>query len=149
MTLFRRNIYTHVDHDGTNTHIDAQGLRLWCLQHKPEVYLIPMRFELAAEFIRDNIIDKKRVAELSQREMLGETLGPIIMAKDGTFASNGGPNVMLVDGHHRYFLSAIHKRPFVEGHMLEVAQWKPFQLHGIPEITQEQLVKAPVTKRNY
>lgn len=139
------NIYSFVGDDGENIHIDSEALRQWCLLIKPEIYSIPLKYELVIEFRRDNVISQERVAELSKRK----NLDPIIMVKDGTTGSNGTPNALLVDGHHRYVLACLRKQFIIEGHFLEVAQWKPFQLHDIPDMTKEQLRAAPITKRNY
>lgn len=139
------NIYTFVADDGENIHIDSEGLRLWTKLAKPEVFWIPLRYELAWDFIRDNVVDPFRIQELANRK----ELDPIIMVKDGTIGSNGHPNAMLVDGHHRYFIACMCRLEVIPGHMLEVEQWKPFQLHGIPKMTKEQLVRTPVTKRDY
>jgi hypothetical protein len=139
------NLYTFVGDDGENIHIDSIKLRLWCIENKPEIFWIPLKYELAAEFLRDNVISIERAKELSKRK----DLDPIIMAKDGTIGANGGPNALLVDGHHRYFLACMSKMQAIPGHFLEVEQWKPFQLHGLPNLTKEQLIKSPITKRNY
>jgi hypothetical protein len=139
------NIYTFVGDDGENIHINAIGLRKWCIDNKPEILWIPLDYEIAKSFVRDNVISLDRVKEL----MLRPNLDPIIMVKDGTFGSNGGPNALLVDGHHRFYLAYKQKKIVIEGYFLEVWQWKPFQLHGLPNMTKEQLRKKPITKRNY
>jgi hypothetical protein len=139
------NIFTFVADDGENVHIDSEALRLWCKLAKPEVFWIPLKYELAKEFVRDNVISVERVAELSKRK----DLDPIIMVKDGTIGENGHPNAMLVDGHHRYYLACLAKLEVIPGHFLEVDQWKPFKLNGIPSVTADQLRRMPVTKRNY
>jgi hypothetical protein len=143
-------IYTFVDDQGVNTHIDSQALRKWCLEqaiiNKLEVFMCPIDYEVAKRFLIDNIIDPKRVAHL----MIRRNLDPIIYCKDGTFSpKNGGPNVMLVDGHHRYYLQYKCGATHIPGFCLEVEQWKPFQLYGLPTVTAEQLKAAPVTKRDY
>lgn len=139
------NVYTFVGDDGENIHIDSEALRVWCMLTKPEVFWIPLKYELAYDFIRDNVVDPFRIQELAKRK----DLDPIIMVKDGTLGDNGHPNAMLVDGHHRYFIACMCKMEVIPGYMLEVEQWKPFQLHGIPKMTKEQLVRTPVTKRDY
>jgi hypothetical protein len=138
-------IYSFVADDGENVHIDSNGLRLWCEKTKPEVFWIPLRYELINEFIRDNSVSPFRIQELAFRK----SFDPIIMVKDGTFGDNGGPNVMLVDGRHRYFIACMAKLEVIPGYMLEVDQWKPFQLHGIPDVTKEELKARPINKRNY
>jgi prepilin-type processing-associated H-X9-DG protein len=138
-------LYTFVDNDGNNIHVNAIALREWCIKNKPEIFWIPMKYEVAVQMVHDNSVSQKRVKELSKRK----DLDPIIMVKDGTFGDNGGPNVLLVDGHHRYFLAACRKQAVIEGHVLEEAQWRPFQLHDLPKVTKEELIATPITKRNY
>jgi hypothetical protein len=139
------NIYSFVGDNGENIHIDSEALRVWCALHKPEIFLIPLKYELVDEFRRDNVVSPERIIELAKRSHLD----PIIMVKDGTIGANGGPNTMLVDGHHRFVLACLRGRIVIEGHFLEVAQWKPFQIYGIPNMTKDQLRAAPITKRNY
>jgi hypothetical protein len=143
-------IFTFVADDGTNYHIDTHALRDWCVGQlklaQLEVFLIPLKYDLAATFIPENVIAPARIRELSQRPVA--SLDPIIMAKDGTLTNNAS-NVMLVDGHHRFFLACLRKQTFIEGHLLEPSQWKPFQLHNLPSITKEQLRRSPLLKRNY
>jgi hypothetical protein len=137
-------IFTFVADDGENIHMDVEALRDWCLRTSPEVFNIPLKYELAATFIPENVITLDRVRELSKRK----DLSPIIMAKDGTI-TNGAPNCMLVDGHHRFFLACLRKQTYIPGHLLEEAEWKPFQLHNLPSITRDQLRRSPLLKRNY
>jgi hypothetical protein len=138
-------IYSFVDKDGVNTHINAEGLRQWCIETKQEIWNIPLREKVAKMMMENNIVAPERIVELSKRK----SLDPIIMCKDGTFDDNGAPNVMIVDGHHRFVLACLAKLKSIPGHVLELEQWKPFQIHGLPDLTQEELIKAPITKRNY
>lgn len=139
------NIYTFIDDDGKNIHIDSVALREWCMKTKPEIFLLPMNYKVAKDFYHDNVISVARVKELMKRDHLD----PIIMVKDGTTGKNGYPNAMLVDGHHRYYLAYKQGKKFIEGYFLELFQWKPFQLHGLPSITKDQLRDVPITKRDY
>jgi hypothetical protein len=141
------NIYSFVGDDGENIHIDSEALRQWCMMTKPEIFLLPLNYELLKMFERDNVISMERVFELSLD--IKKSLEPIIMVKDGTIGENGAPNALLVDGHHRYALHCLGGKKHIEGHFLEVAQWKPFQLHDIPDMTKDQLRAAPITKRDY
>ena len=148
--LIPKNVYTFIADDGTNTHIDAEGLRRWCIDNKPEIFWLPLKYDLAMQFMKDNTVSRQRVMELLRRHNRGEDLDPIIMVKDGTYSlDNGGPNVLLVDGHHRYMLACLLAQTEITGHLLEVEQWKPFQLEGLPSLTKEQLVNIPITKRDY
>ena len=139
--------FTFIDKNGENIHIDSDSLRRWCLGNKElEIFSIPLQQKLAEEFLLNNVISMTRVLELAKRDKLD----PIIMAKDGTFSpDNGGPNVMLVDGHHRYALAVAIGRETIPGYMLEVEQWRPFELKWVPKMTMEQLIRMPLTKRDY
>lgn len=143
-------IYTFIDNAGVNTHIDSENLRLWCLKTpKLELFNIPIQTAVAVEMVHINVISLDRFLELRRRKHQREHFDPIIMVKDGTIGSNGRPNVMLVDGHHRYFIAASDNEPYIEGWILEVAQWKPFQIKSQINLTQQQLIDLPPTKRNY
>src|SRR5277367_5987589 len=120
-------------------------LRKWCISHRPEIFLIPIRAHVAEKMIPENSIAIDRVIELSVRN----NLDPIIMVKDGTSDAKGAPNVLLVDGHHRYFLAYIRKQELIQGYLIEEPQWRPFQIHWMPDLTKEQLIKTPITKRRY
>jgi hypothetical protein len=143
-------IFTFIADDGENIHIDTHALHDWCIsqqkQGKLEIFDIPLKYDLAASFIPENVISIDRIRELNKKPIA--SLTPIIMAKDGTLTNNA-PNVMLVDGHHRFFLACLRNQLCIPGHLLEVHQWKPFQLHNLPSITKEQLRRSPLLKRNY
>ena len=148
LMLLQKQIYTFVKPDGPNVHIDSEGLRQWTLQAKPEVVEVPIDREIALGFLRDNVISSRRVMELMQGYT---TLTPMIFAKDGTISvANGGPNVMLVDGHHRYACYAAVGLKFAPAHVLERAEWEPFRIEDEWLNTTEAGLKAlPVTVRNY
>lgn len=146
LRLFPKNIFTFIDKDGVNVHIDSEGLRQWCLKTNPEIFSLPLNYTLAHEMLRDNVVSLERVRELITRKV---RLDPIIMVKDGTIGSNGHPNAMLVDGHHRFFIACASGWSHIEGYFLEYSEWKPFQIHGLPSVTREQLKASPITKRNY
>jgi hypothetical protein len=139
------NIFSFVGDDGTNIHVNAEKLRLWCIENKPEIFLLPLRYELLNNFKRDNVVNPERVLELASRK----DLAPIIMVKDGTIGGNGYPNAILVDGHHRYALACLRGQKYIDGYFLEEAQWRPFQIHWLRDLTAEELRARPVTKRDY
>jgi hypothetical protein len=139
------NIFTFISDDGENINIDAEGLRIWCIANRPEVFNLPVKPELGRQFLFENVVSVERAWELIVRK----NFDPIIMVKDGTYGDNGGPNTMLVDGHHRYFIACVAQWAYIPGHLLEVEQWKPFQMHGLPDLTKEELIAKPITKRNY
>lgn len=149
---FKASIYTFVTHSGENIHIFAGGLRLHCLESKTlEIFIVPVNFEMGQRLLRDNIISPVRAQELYTRfQSSKEGIEPVIFCKDGTLSeTNGQPNVMLVDGHHRYFLAASLKVPLIAAYVLEPEDWQPFQISGLPDTTQAALQAAPITKRSY
>lgn len=144
-------IYTFVDgRTGENVHIASTRLRAWCIEHRAEleVQAIPVDKKLAASFQEKNAILPKRVHTLLAKlpeDM--EQWEPIIYAHDGSFGSNGGPNVMLVDGHHRYFAAALIGAPFILGWFLTVPQWEPFKIEGLREYSEQELVDEPIISK--
>jgi hypothetical protein len=138
-------VFSFVCDDGTNIHVNAGALRLWCIENKPEICWLPLNYDLMKIFKTDNTVSSERIVELSKRK----DLDPIIMVKDGTIGSNGHPNAILVDGHHRYALACLRGQKYIEGYFLEEAQWRPFQIFGLRDVTAEDLRNSPVTKRDY
>lgn len=139
-------IYTFVDNSGVNINIASQRLHDWCAAAGLEPQLAPVDRDLSKTFIRDNAVSRDRVKELMKRK----DLAPIILCKDGTFSTkNGGPNVYLVDGHHRYVLYSALKLPYIPAYCLEVEQWKPFEIEGLSDISREALRDIPILKRSY
>lgn len=147
-------IYTFVDHNGVNTHIASKRLREWCLEQDKlgqlERQLIPIDQELARSFFEKNAVLPQRVQALRQTlpvDMIDWE--PIIYCHDGSFGANGGPNVLLVDGHHRYAAAALEGAPFVLGWFLTVQQWEPFQIVGLKDYTEQQLIDQPIISKDH
>lgn len=137
-------IYTFVDDNGTNVHIASGKLLQWCLANNPEVFNTPVEDGIAAGFIRDNSVDLARALALTRKQL--ET--PITYCKSGTF-TNGGPDVMLADGHHRYLRAALDGKKEIAAWVLEKEQWEPFKIDGLFDLTQEQLRNEPVIRPVY
>jgi hypothetical protein len=142
-------VYTFVAEDGTNTHIDSARLRIWCeagaLSGMLKPCWVPVEPWIAKKFFADNTVSMTRVLELAR----GRTrLTPIIYAKDGG-VTNGRPDVMLVDGHHRYCLWAMLGAPACQAYVLAQAQWEPFKIAGLPSITADDLRSMPLQRREY
>ena len=141
-------IYSFVGNDGVNIHIDSPGLRNWCIKNRPEVFLSPTDPKLARTFVRDNVVSPSRVIALAMRFTMGEKPDPIIYCKSGTL-TNGRPDVYLVDGHHRFYILSMGEAKYIKAHLLEVHQWKPFQVVGVPKISQDFLRNMPILPRDY
>lgn len=137
-------IYTFVDNDGSNVHIASERLRKWTLTQKLETFLVPMNFKLAQRFLLDNVADPMRVIQLLAKKQLD----PVIFCKTGT-TTNGFPDVMLVDGHHRYVLAWKLQMHYIPAYTLEQHQWRPFEIEGCLDLTQEQLTAMPILPREY
>jgi hypothetical protein len=157
MFIHPHSIYTFVTPDGTNIHIDSTALREWCLSTPPlEVFNVPVHEEQARRLVEvDKAVSLTRLSELfdkgtqALRDHPGqEPFDPLIFCKDGK-TTDGAPDVMLVDGHHRYVLLAMMRIPFFPAYVLSPSEWQPFQLHGLPSYTAEELRNTPILKRNY
>lgn len=143
----REPIYTFIAWDGTNIHIHSSRLRTWCLEHRKDLEIVgvPVDRNLAHRFLTENVASRERVKELMLRN---DALDPIIFCKDNTF-TEGRPDVMLVDGHHRFVLYAALEIPFIPSFFLDYAAWQPFRIVNIPPIDHEALRAMPITKRSY
>lgn len=138
-------IYTFIDNSGTNVHIHSNGLRLWTLR-KPglEQFLIPVNHRIGRSFLEQNTCSLTKAMSLSFTHLRT----PIIFCKDGNL-TEGRPDCLLVDGHHRYLRACIEHDPFIAAFVLEPAQWHPFRLKNCPDLTKEELKQIPITPRHY
>ena len=136
-------IYTYTE-DDLCIHIASAKLRRVCLLVRPEIFYTPVSIDLANKFLEQNTVNMDRVFGLRPQDLLE----PILYCKDGTF-TDGRPDVFLVDGHHRFVRAALEGREMIEAWVLEEAQWRPFQISGLPDITSEQLRDQPVVPRSY
>ena len=137
-------LFTWVADDGTNIKIASTRLRNWVLlnQHTLEIFAVHVDIEMGTSWLSTGQCDPARVRGLNRRERRE----PIIFCKRPTF-TDGKPDVFLVDGHHRYARAALDGDPLIECWLIEEKDWRPFQVVGGINITQEQLKSAPL--RNY
>lgn len=133
-------IYTFVDKEGNNINVDSEGLREWCAANKAslEVLATPVDRRIARSFLEGNVVDLHHVKEV----MRLQALDPIIYGAMGTF-TNGNPDVILIDGHHRYFAAAVAGMPFIPSYILQPAQWREWEIIGLPKISEEELRSCP------
>lgn len=136
------HIYTFVGDDGENIHIASSRLRRWCMDSGIEPVLAPMNREVAETFLTDNVISVDRVRQMDANP----AVDPVIMCKTGTF-TNGNPDVVLADGHHRYYLQ--RNQALFLTYLLEREQWEQFRITGILSMTKDELREYPVLKRDY
>lgn len=130
------NIYTHVFPDGRNIHIASGLLRKWCLANNPEIVMAPVRQELGRTFRETNAVDLRRVRGLTP----AQRSEPIIFCATGY--NNGIPNVLLVDGHHRYYRALIENERWIKSWILTPPEWAPFIIEDAPQITYKQMVSC-------
>jgi len=139
-------IYSYVAPDGTNTHVDSEKLRVWCAEHSSDLEVLntPVTAKIAMSFLDGAVIDFRHV----ERVLALPHLDPIIYGDVGTVGANGGPDVILIDGHHRYFAAFLCKVPFIPAYVLKPAQWHPFRIEGLPDLTEGQLRAMPTKPRS-
>ena len=135
-------IYTFVHRDGRNIHIHAPRLREHCLRMNYAPVWVPTNAELALSFLHDNIIDPKRVMQLTKRHMRE----PIILCKTEAYDIDDPlvPKVLLVDGHHRFTRAVADKRQEIRAWLLELHQWQPFSIFNLPNYTVQSLIDEPI-----
>jgi hypothetical protein len=136
-------VFTFVANDGENVTIHSGRLRDKVLRSKLEVVLTSIDKEIANSYIENNCVRMDRVKELEKRK----NLDPIIYCEDGF--TNGVPDVMLVDGHHRYVMAMFVGLKEIPSVICPKEFWKPFQVAELDKITAEQLKAIPVLKRYY
>jgi hypothetical protein len=139
-------IYTFVERaTGANVNIASARLCKWCEGAGLEIVGVLVDRVLAGSFVRDNIVAPKWCEHLLSLVEQGMKFPPVIFAKDGG-ETDGAPDVMLVDGHHRYFIAAMSGVRFIPSYVLEVEQWRPFEILGLRDTTAEALKRAPIMK---
>lgn len=133
-------IYIFVGNDGEQVIIDTDALYEWCKLYPPKVWSVPLDEAAVQEMLRDNCIQLSRL-----QEMLIATVAdaaafsdPVIFLKTGT-QTNGEPDALLCDGHHRYCVRWACRESFIDGYVLDHEQWEPFVIHGMPPRTREQV----------
>lgn len=136
-------IFTFAGNDGSTIRIAVTRLRQWCLDNKPTVFLMPTEPLLAQKFVNNHkSVDLMRVLSMVKKDLEE----PILYCRFDKVTRD----VMLVDGRHRYTRAALFdQKPYIECWVLEVEQWKPFEIIGAPAITQDQLRATPVFKPHW
>lgn len=133
-------IYTFVAKDGTNVHVDAEKLRVWCAEHRAELQVLstPVESEHALKFLSDNALNIDNLMKVSKMA----SFDPLIYGHDGTY-NEGAPNVLLIDGHHRYFVAFARGWKWIDAYVLSPEQWHPFRIAGLDDFTEELLRAIP------
>jgi hypothetical protein len=138
-------IYTFVSNTGRNIHIHAPRLREHCLRMRYKPILAPIDVHLAKSFITDNIVHPLRVGQILENPKLLKE--PIILCKTEAYSQPLEPEipqVLLVEGHHRYVAAAMNKRHEILAWLLDLHQWQPFTVTGIPDYTATGLKAEPI-----
>ena len=140
-------IYTFVARDGRNIHIHAPRLRLHCLAMQYDVVLVPVDYKLARSFLRTNTVDPRRVVTMTPEA----AFEPIILCKTEAFGTNDPiiPDVLMVDGHHRFTRAAMDGLKTIRAYLLELSQWQPFTVVNLPDTTQKRLTAEPIIPHSY
>lgn len=134
-------IYSFVDDNGHNTHIYVDGIRKWVKDNKPIVVGGPVDDEIAKDMFKNNVVSEERLKQLLKHpELAAEPL--IYGIRD--YNKDNHPNVMLIDGHHRYVLAAMAKIPIYPSILLLKSVWEQFQIAGFDKLyTKEKLQATP------
>lgn len=140
-------VYTFVAEDGENFHIHAHRLRQHLIKTSHKIISAPVRKALASQFLAENSISLERVQELMSRLFASDNPkpDPIILC----LTPGGDHDVMLVDGHHRYFIHALYKVPVIPAWLVEPPIWQEFRVINIRNLSQDELIAAPLGERNY
>lgn len=132
-------VYTYAGDDGRVVNIDAVKLRAWChMEWKHgnlDVVLVPVDHDLAQQWVKDGTVDLEHVLDLTQYA----SLDPVIF---GVWPKPG-PDAILIDGHHRFCLMGLFGMPHIPAFHLTEAQWRPFEVLGLPDLTQDELAMCP------
>jgi len=137
--------FSFVAEDGTNIHVDSERLRKWCAENRERLKVVPTPIDkrIAKSFLHDNVVDAQHV----ERVLAMEALDPIIYGMTRTEAPGEAPDVLLIDGHHRYVAGAVVGATTIAAYLLEPEQWEPFRIGGLPTLSKEQLMLAPIKPR--
>ena len=138
MSIPRTTLYTHVQPDGTNIHINVDSLLAAIKAAQLEVVLVPVEMRVVRAFIDGNAISARRMMQLTPEQLFQ----PIIYGYDGTRDKAGRGNVLMIDGHHRYARAASDGLPLIRSYVVERYFWEAHRLE-LPAMTQEELRNLP------
>lgn len=136
--------YTYVDKITKEViQIYVDGLRKHCLQvHLRDRWVnVPVSFATMNKLIDENSVNQKRVKKLIREIKHTGKIEPVIFCHDGNF-TEGRPDVMLVDGHHRYVAAAMSFAKFIPAWIIPIKEWEPFRIKQVRNITADELLKA-------
>lgn len=138
-------LYTFVDPaTGENTNIAVARLRKFLMTVRPEVFDVPLDPALAESFINDNLASLDRAVSLTP----AERREPIIFVMDGTY-TDGRPDVLLVDGRHRYLRAVLEDDKMIPAYVLTYEQWQPWRVVNYRQVTAQDLINEPIKHRPY
>lgn len=144
-------IYTNVCSDGTNFNIAIELMRRHSVSGE-QFTLTPLRVA-ALHYIENNIASIQRVAELAKRPQ--DSLGPILLceAAPGYTWEFELPELQtsaaLADGHHRYCLASFRRQPLISVVLYRYSTWRNFVVDGLRDLSRNELLADPITKRSY
>lgn len=129
-------VYVFVGDDGEQVMIDSAALFEWTQTVELEAFACPVDWRVGPQLLAEGAIQPERIWEMLENR--AGFLDPVIFLKTGTKTA-GSPDVLLCDGHHRYFMAVVAGDLFIDGYVLEPEQWEPYRIHGAPPVTQEQV----------
>lgn len=144
MSLFSE-VFAHVEEDGTNIHICVDKLRDFLQKEDFEVKKMPVEKGFVQEIIDTKAVSLPHIEKLLDSYAKGlRKLEPIIVAVHGGTAEV--PDVLLVDGHHRYVMAAFCGASHIPAYLVPEIIWRRFQVEGLPTLTRQELIDSPVIK---
>src|SRR5215467_16395102 len=113
-------IYVFVGNDGEQVVIDTVALYKHVTANPPQVFSTDVRASVAEEIINDNAIQGKRYMEMvkDRVEHGNQYRDPIIYVKTGS-VTDGRPDVLLCDGHHRFVVACSFGDTMIDDYVLE------------------------------
>lgn len=131
-------IFTWINEkSGQNINIASKRLfeHLLANPTKYPVAFIPVWPDVIADFLAENCINEAHAKRLTadQRAV------PIILGHRGTYDASGAPDVMFIDGHHRYYRAFLEGDPVILTYLLTPSEWYDFSIVNLPKITKEEL----------
>jgi hypothetical protein len=130
----RRPIFTHVFDDGSNVNILVDSLLAAASQLETFVTALDKGF--AQTILKQNAIDFTRLHALPEAALRK----PILFGVSG--GTPDRPDVLLIDGHHRYVRAAQLGHSFISCQLCPEAMWRQHTI-DLPAMTQDELEALP------
>ena len=144
-------LYTFVSDEGENINIASARLRAWTNDKANgiETVLVPCRHEVAEKFLAEGSVSVEHCVQLARQVCdEGLKLWPVLLALYGNvpIEEDLTQDVICVDGHHTTLLFAMSGAKEMPVQFITRAQWEPFRVIGLRDISQSTLRAMPVMK---